>query len=458
MKVHIIGIGPGGENYLLPAAKKEIENAECLVGAKRLIGLFHRLGKEEVVIEGHFNRVIPYLRKYKHKKKIAVLVSGDPGMYSLLDKIAKALKPQEYAVIPGISTLQLAFAKIGESWHDARVISLHGRKSGNLINDARLCNKVFLFTDSDFPPDKIAHYLLEGGLENRRAIILENLSYSNERIVDTDLKRLTRMKGWGLCAMIIESQKQKKEGSKGKLYGIGIGPGDPKLMTLKAKEILDKVDIIFVPKSSEDGVSCARSIVEAVTKAEKKFAELTFPMTKKASVLNRYWMDAANRIAQEVNKGNEVAFVTIGDPLIYSTYIYLLKTLHRDFPGVDVETVPGISAFNAAASRTHFSLAEGDERLTLVPVRKDLRGLRETLQEFDTVVLMKVGSKLNKIISLLKELGLLKQAILVSRVGHENEKIIPDLTKLRDKKIGYLSVILVHKNKGHFLSQSRDTS
>ena len=448
MKVHIIGIGPGREDYIIPVARKEIENADSLVGAKRHLELFRNLGKEEFIVEGHLEGIIPYIKKYKNKKRIAVLVSGDPGMYSLLDKIAEILKPQEYAVIPGISTVQLAFAKIGQSWYDAKVISLHGRKRDNLVKEVKACDKVFLFTGPDLPPDRIAAYLLKEGLENRRAVIFENLSYPDERIVDTDLSRLSKMKNWGLCAMIIQRQKQKPSPRiqhKGKLYGIGIGPGDPKLLTLKAKEILDKVEIIFVPKGSEDGASYARSIVEAVTTSPKTFVELVFPMTKNEPILNRYWSNAANRIAKYIDKGKEVAFVTIGDPLIYSTYIYLLKALRRNFPKVDFETVPGISAFNAAASKANFSLVEGNERLVVVPVRKDLRGLRETIEEFDTVVLMKVGAKLGKIIALLEELGLTKQAVLVSRVGCRDEKVIHDLTGLKDKKIGYLSIILIKK-------------
>ena len=371
------------------------------------------------------------------------MVTGDPGMYSLLDKISIDLKPNEYEVIPGISTMQLAFSKIGENWHDAKIISLHGREIDNLTGQIKPLNKVFLFTDSDFPPDKIAAHLLKEGLENRRAVVLENLSYPDEKIIDTDLRRLTKMHHRGLCAMIIETKKPKAGISK--LYGIGIGPGDPGLLSLKAKEILDRVETIFVPKGSEDSISLARSIVEAVTSGEKNFIELTFPMTKDKSLLDKYWSRAASRIAKEISKGKEVAFVTIGDPFIYSTYIYLLKTMRSNFPELDIETIPGISSFNAASAASDFALVEGDERLAVVPVRKDLRGLREALNEFDTVVLMKVGSKLGKVISLLKESGLIKKARLISRVGHKDQRIVKDLSLLRDKRIGYLSVIIVKK-------------
>lgn len=446
MKVYIIGIGPGTEDYLLPAARRELERADCLVGARRLISLFRTLGKEEVLIEGHFNEAISYIKRYKDKKKIAVLVSGDPGMYSLLDKVSRVLKKEEYVVIPGISTVQLAFARLGEGWHDAKIISLHGRKIDNLAGEVRAATKVFLLTDPDFPPDKIASRLIREGLEDRRVVVLENLSYPNERIVDTSPKRLKTMKGWkALSAMIIESQKGKDP--KGRLYGIGIGPGDPGLITLRAAEVLNQVDTIFTPKGNEDGESFARSIIEKVISGQKDFVDLTFPMTKDKKILNRYWRLAAGKIAKEVVNGKQVAFVTIGDPFIYSTYIYLLKTLERDFPEIDVETIPGISAFNAAASRAGFPLAEGDERLAILPVTKNLGGLREAFKKFDTVVLMKVGSKLDKVARLLKELKLIKKAVLVSHAGLKNEKIIHNLASLKDKKAGYLSIIIVRSKR-----------
>ena len=443
-KVYIIGMGPGAPGYLSPVAEREIERADCLIGARRHIAPFRKLGKEEVPVEGHFSEVIPYIKKHKGARRLAILVSGDPGMYSLLNMVSKVLKPEEYTVIPGISAVQLAFARIGESWHDAEIISLHGRKADDLADKVMASPKAFIFTDPALPPNRIAANLLKEGIENRRAVVLENLSYPDERILDTDLRRLSRIRRrFGLCAMIIERYTQKAK--KGKLYGIGIGPGDPGLVTLKAKEILDRVDTVFVPKASEDGESVARSIVEAVTEVKKSFVELTFPMTKDKELLKAYWLRSARRIAKEMGNRREAAFVTIGDPFIYSTYVYLFKTLRRHFPNVEIETVPGISAFSAAASSAGLPLVEGNERMAVVPVRHDLRGVKEALERFDTVILMKVGSKLDSVISLLKEMGLGRKAILISRVGHSDEKIVHNLSALKDSRCGYLSVIIVKK-------------
>ena len=127
-KIFIVGIGPGAKEYLLPVALRRITEADCLIGARRALDLFPEFKKEKVCFDSRMNRVIPYLKKYRKDKKIAVLVSGDPGLYSLAQTIARNFPKDEYEVIPGISSLQLAFARIGESWQDAGIISLHGRK------------------------------------------------------------------------------------------------------------------------------------------------------------------------------------------------------------------------------------------------------------------------------------------------------------------------------------------
>ncbi|HCD38992.1 MAG TPA: precorrin-2 C(20)-methyltransferase, partial [Candidatus Omnitrophica bacterium] len=133
---------------------------------------------------------------------------------------------------------------------------------------------------------------------------------------------------------------------------------------------------------------------------------------------------------------------------IYSTYIYLLRIIKQDYPKIEVETIPGISAFNAAASRAGFSLLEGKEKMAVLPVNETMDGIEDALKDFDTVVLMKVGAKLQKVIRLLKQKGLAKNAVLISRVGHPNEKIIRNIANIKDKELGKISVILVKTKAG----------
>jgi precorrin-2/cobalt-factor-2 C20-methyltransferase len=228
-------------------------------------------------------------------------------------------------------------------------------------------------------------------------------------------------------------------------YGVGIGPGDPGLVTIKAKNILDKIDTVFVP-SADGEKSFAFSIISSLNLKNKKFVILTFPMTKDKKILRNYWVRAAKKIRVEIQKNKTTAFVTIGDPFIYSTYIYVLKELKNRYPDIKVETIPGITSFNAASCACGLPLLESGEKMAVLPVSRNFEGLEKILKEFDTVVLMKVGPKIEKITCLLKRMNLIKNAVLISHVGHKNEKIIRDFDNL-NKKEGYLSVVIVKKEK-----------
>lgn len=203
-KLYIVGIGPGTKEYLIPAALKEIKRADCLIGARRALLPFEYLDKKNILLKGDFNQAISYAQKNRDKKKIVVLVSGDPGLYSFLSRLARVFKKEDYTVIPGISTLQLAFAKIGESWQDAKIISLHGRGMVGLAEEIKAADKVFLFTDTKITPEKITRYLLKKGIRRKRVIVFERLAYADERIVEADLETLSKMKGFGLCVLIIK--------------------------------------------------------------------------------------------------------------------------------------------------------------------------------------------------------------------------------------------------------------
>lgn len=203
-KVYIIGIGPGSKDYILPIAKRHIEKSDCLIAASRVMALFKNLNKEKKYLKCDFKKLISYIKANKDKKRIAVLVSGDPGLYSFLGQVSANFSKDEYEVIPGISAMQVAFAKIKETWQDAKIISLHARMPDDLAREVRNSQKAFLFTDSKFTPDKIARFLLDNKIENRRAVVFEELASENERITDTDLKKLSSIKGFGLCVMIIK--------------------------------------------------------------------------------------------------------------------------------------------------------------------------------------------------------------------------------------------------------------
>ncbi|MFQ5963605.1 MAG: precorrin-2 C(20)-methyltransferase [Candidatus Scalinduaceae bacterium] len=241
--------------------------------------------------------------------------------------------------------------------------------------------------------------------------------------------------------------KKCKSNKTGHFYGIGVGPGDNELLTLKAVRIIKYVDCIFVPKADSKESSLALEIARDVVTG-KRIVEQVYPMVRDKAKLNTAWLKAANEITYEIGLGNNVAYLTIGDPLTFSTYCYLLQHLSKLIPSHNIHTIPGITSYNAAACLANFPLIEQDEKLAVVPISKDVSELRPILNNFETIVLMKVAKKLNEIIELLEEMRLIDHSLFASYVGFKNEFITHDLNSLRKSGKGYLSVIIV-KNPNH---------
>lgn len=233
----------------------------------------------------------------------------------------------------------------------------------------------------------------------------------------------------------------------GDFYGIGIGPGDPELLTLKAARIIKEVDVIFVPKAGIKEESMALEIVSPLLDG-KRVVEKVFPMVKEQEKLESHWKEAALAIKEELEKGNNVAFLTIGDPLTFSTYVYLLRCLRGMVPEEKIHTIPGVTSFNAAASLANLSLAQRDERIAIVPVPDDVEELRPILKGFDTVILMKVAKRLDKVISLLEEMNLAQHALFASHVGLKDSYLTRNLSELKGSGRGYMSVVIVRKGAG----------
>lgn len=232
----------------------------------------------------------------------------------------------------------------------------------------------------------------------------------------------------------------------GKIYGIGVGPGDPGLLTVKAVKILTNVPVVCAPKAADDADSFALSIVEGYIDASRqKVITPLFPMSMDKAVLDKAWSDAAELVSAELAAGRDVAFLTLGDPSLYSTYSYILSKIKNIIPGVENEIVPGVSSISLAAARAGVDLALGSERLAIMPVGRDMESLKIPLSNYDTVVLMKVNKSFGKLVSLLEEMGLLSKAVYVSRCGTDKEKIIRDLKSIGDNEHDYLSLVIVRK-------------
>ena len=237
----------------------------------------------------------------------------------------------------------------------------------------------------------------------------------------------------------------------GKLYVIGVGPGDPELLTLKAVRILGEVRCVCVPKGREEGSSLALSIVKKALSLEgKEIIEAHFPMRKtKASghecELDTKWHETVESVLGRLTRGIDVAFITIGDPTIYSTFFYLYDRLLELNPDLDIEIIPGISSINAAASRAKISLGLADEKIAILPATYASTHLASVLADFDTVVLMKVHKVFGQVMKTLKDMSLVDNAIYISRAGMEDEKIYRCLNDVKEGDLNYFSIVVVRK-------------
>jgi precorrin-2/cobalt-factor-2 C20-methyltransferase len=234
---------------------------------------------------------------------------------------------------------------------------------------------------------------------------------------------------------------------KGTFYGIGAGPGDPELVTLKAKRLLDECQVIIAPVTAVEKQSVALNIVKPLLQEDKTIDTLVFPMTYDEEELSRHWDEAAQHIFTLLDEGKNVVFLTLGDPMVYSTYMYILKRVKDK--GYFAETVPGITSFCAASSRTGLPLAEGSETIAIIPSAYECDNLDEILDKFDNIVLMKISKNFDKLVDILGQHGLKKNAVLVSRCGLDEEMIEYDLDRLIGQKVNYLSMIIVKKSMGH---------
>jgi precorrin-2/cobalt-factor-2 C20-methyltransferase len=232
----------------------------------------------------------------------------------------------------------------------------------------------------------------------------------------------------------------------GRLYGVGVGPGDPELLTLRAYHLLSRIPVIFVPLKDETSSSYARSVIKnLVKKSEGKVVGVVLPMLKDKEKLADYWRKAAESMWQYLKKGEDCAFVNIGDPLLYGTFIHIFETLQKSHPEIEAEVIPGISSINAAAARAVVPLASNDERIAIISGNREDEVIRETLDNFDTVVFIKMNRMFDRLLTILKELNMIKKCVYVRRCTTQDEEIIWDISKLKGEEVDYFSLLIVRK-------------
>lgn len=229
-----------------------------------------------------------------------------------------------------------------------------------------------------------------------------------------------------------------------KFYGIGVGPGDSSLVTVKAVNTLKNIDILYTPEAKKGGESLALSIVKEYVPDSVEIKSRHFPMSNHGEDKIEAWEDISREIIEDVNGGKNVGFITLGDPMIYSTYVYVMERIMND---VEVETIPGISSFSNIASNQNFPLVMDTDPLIVIPCTMEEEKIDEALQKYDCIVLMKIYKKINLILDKLKKYDLIDYAILVSNSSQKKEAIFTNLREEEiDEKISYFSTILINKN------------
>ena len=233
----------------------------------------------------------------------------------------------------------------------------------------------------------------------------------------------------------------------GTLYGIGVGPGDPELITLKATKILNRVDVVFAASSTKNSHSLAVNIAKPHIPETTAIKMLSFPMTKDEEVTQAAWTENAHLILNELIQGKDAAFLTVGDSMTYSTYGYVLKHIKASAPYVAIESIPGITAYQAAAACLNTPLVEGEESLLVTSGVKGGDHLRQFSAKPETVVFMKAYRNVKDIVSAVDETELFQDCVGISKCGLPEEEIVTDLKEFDHRPPNYWTLIIAKQKK-----------
>lgn len=226
----------------------------------------------------------------------------------------------------------------------------------------------------------------------------------------------------------------------GTLYGVGVGPGDPKLMTCLAVETIEKCPVIAVPAERREHAVSFRIASGLIKGLEKKeYLELSTPMTKERRILEENYEISARRIIERLEEGKDVAYLTLGDPTIYSTYIYIHRLVKRQ--GYPTQIINGVPSFCAAAAKVGESLADRSEQIHIIPSTYDIE---EALTYRGNKILMKAASKLPVVKETLQEMGM--TGVMVENCGMPQEQVYSDIENMPEQA-SYYTIVLVKEGE-----------
>ena len=235
---------------------------------------------------------------------------------------------------------------------------------------------------------------------------------------------------------------------------MGVGPGDPELITIKAAKVLKTADIISIPKAHENKPSLALSIVKDILEERKtapEVLELVFPMINDKQELKDAWSENAQIIAEKAKIGKTIAFITLGDPMFFSTFIYLCQKMKEEHPKVKLEIIPGVTSLTACAAVSKIPLAEKSEVVAIIPSSVESERIGEIAKHADSLVLMKGAKRLKELVPVLEKAGFSKNSIItvIRRCTMPEETVIVgnmDDVKNWDIHEDYFSISMIKEN------------
>lgn len=425
----------------------EIENVSQAMDRLEQEGYTHVAVQSTHVMHGEeYEKMLSQLEPYRLRMQISVgmpLLHSEGDYTSVAQALLNWLPPldaDEALVLMGHGTTHFANSAYAQMEH-----MLQG-----------LCDRVYLATVEGYPaldsvqrqlakrPEirrlMLAPFMLVAGDHAQNDMSGDEDSWA-EQLKNAGYPVRCILKGLGECpairALFVEHCHQAVEAlqTHGKLWGVGVGPGDPELLTVKAVRVLREADVVIVPDASS-GDKVALNIAKDYLK-DKQIQFVKTPMVRDKAVMDAAHEQAADTICALLDEGKQVAFLTLGDPAIYSTYMYIhQKVLRR---GYAVEVVPGIPSFCAAAARLNQSLCLGREPLTIIPASHDQNDLMDLP---GNKVFMKAGRSILELQQALADRGLLDGASMVENCSMENEHVYPHFADLKESS-GYFSLVIV---------------